>query len=78
MNFEDQLQLWLAELRHERPVFHSEADFQHALACRPAPSGRLPCDATLVRWALTLALTMALGRKLALCGTATPPMRRLG
>ena len=32
MNFEDQLQLWLAELRHERPVFHSEADFQHALA----------------------------------------------
>ena len=29
-------------------------------------------------WALTLALTMALGRKLALCGTATPPMRRLG
>jgi hypothetical protein len=28
--------------------------------------------------ALTLALTMALGRKLALCGTGTPPMRRLG
>lgn len=32
MNFEDQLQLWLAELRRDRPVFHSEADFQHALA----------------------------------------------
>jgi len=37
-----------------------------------------PCDEALMRWALTLALTMALGRKLALCGTATPPMRRLG
>ena len=26
-------------------------------------------------WALTLALTMALGRKFALCGPVTPPMR---
>ena len=28
----EQLQHWLTELRAERPVFHSEADFQHALA----------------------------------------------
>ena len=36
-----------------------------------------PCEASLMTWALTLALTMALSRKLALCATATPPMRRL-
>ena len=52
--------------------------WRSSAATLPTRIDRLPCDEALMTWALTLALILALGRELALCGTATPLMRRLG